>query len=204
MDTCGFGRYILEKITLGSGSPRRLEILKRLGLNIIVKPPSTDETLDMRLSPEENALNLSLEKLHDVRQNNPEDKWIITADTFITYKDKILGKPLDREDAFSMLSMLSGSEHKVLTGVSVYSKDLNREISEVDSTIVKFKKLTSDEINRYLDLNEWQDAAGAYKIQEMGEILVEYIKGSFSSVMGLPIRRIYGMLISLNFIIPVI
>lgn len=197
-------RYILEKVTLGSASPRRLTILKKLGLDIVVKPPILDEIVDISLTPEENALKLSIDKMNEVKKNNPEDKWIITADTFISYKGQILGKPLDREDAYKMISMLSGSEHEVLTGVTIFSKEIDKTISEVDSTTVKFKKLSTDQIERYLDMNQWQDAAGAYKIQELGEILIEYINGSFSSVMGLPISRIYGMLLSLNFIIPVI
>lgn len=186
-------------ITLGSASPRRLELLQKLNLEVIVKPPKIEEVMDRNLTVEENAIKISLDKLKYVKDVNPNDAYIITADTFIVYQNRTLGKPVDRTDAFNMLKMLSGKEHRVLTGVSIYSKEEDRIISEVDITLVNFKELTADEINSYLDLNEWVDAAGAYQIQNMGEILIESINGSYSSVMGLPISRIYGMFVSLNF-----
>lgn len=194
----------MEKITLGSASPRRLELLKKLNINAIVKPPDIIEEMNPDLSVEMNAIKISRDKLDYIKSKNPNDLWIITADTFIVHKNNTMEKPKNRDDAFNMLHTLSGEKHKVLTGVSIYSKKSNQILSDVDTTIVTFKNLTSEEINYYLDFNEWLDAAGAYQIQRMGEILVESINGSYSSVMGLPISRIYGMLRSLNFIIPVI
>ena len=194
----------MEIITLGSKSPRRLEILEKLGMKVVVKPPNIIETFDDNLSVEENAIKISLDKLENVKTANPEDPWVVTADTFISINESILGKPKDRLEAKNMLEMLSGKSHKVVTGVSLYSKKQNKTVSKSDITIVKFKKLTKNEINFYLSLNEWKDAAGAYKIQETGEILIDSINGSYSSVMGLPISSIYGMFVSLNFIYPVI
>ncbi len=191
-------------ITLGSASPRRLELLKKFGFEITVKPPDIDEIMDIKLSIEENAIKISKDKLDYVRLNNPNDNYILTADTFIALGNDTYGKPLDRSDAFNMIKTLSGKEHKVLTGVSIYSKILDKTLSEVDTTFVKFKKLSDEEINNYLNYNEWQDAAGAYQIQNMGEILIESINGSYTSVMGLPISRINGMFVSLNFNNPVI
>lgn len=191
-------------ITLGSASPRRLELLKKFGLDITVKPANINEVMDKTLSVEENAIKISNDKLNNVRENNPNDNFILTADTFIALDNKTFGKPLDKSDAFNMIKKFSGREHKVLTGVSIYSKFLDKTISEVDTTLVKFRILTDKDINKYLNYNEWQDAAGAYQIQNMGEILIESINGSYSSVMGLPISRIYGMLLSLNFNNPVI
>lgn len=190
----------MERVTLGSASPRRLELLKKLNIDIDVKPPNIDEIMNEELSPEENSIKVSLDKLNYIKNENKNDLWIITADTFISYKNIILGKPTNRENAFDMLKMLSGKEHKVITGVSIYSKKVNKTISEADITTVKFKKLTDNEINFYLDCEEWVDAAGAYQIQNRGEILIESINGSYSSVMGLPISRIYGMFESLNFL----
>lgn len=190
----------MERVTLGSASPRRLELLKKLNIDIDVKPPNIEEIMNEELSPEDNSIKVSLDKLNYIKNENKDDLWIITADTFISYKNIILGKPTNRENAFDMLKMLSGKEHKVITGVSIYSKKLNKTLSEADITTVKFKKLTDNEINFYLECEEWVDAAGAYQIQNRGEILIESINGSYSSVMGLPISRIYGMFESLNFL----
>ncbi|OQY39372.1 MAG: septum formation protein Maf [Spirochaetaceae bacterium 4572_7] len=189
----------MDQITLGSKSPRRLELLKRLNLNIIVKPSNIDETFNKNKTLEENGLDISNKKLLEIRTRNPNDKWIVTADTFIAFRGIALGKPRDREDAFDMLQTLAGNEHKVITALSLYSKKAEKTLSEVDISYVKFKDLSTNEINSYLDLNEWEDAAGGYKIQAQGEILTEYIKGTFSSIMGLPINRFYGMLTALNY-----
>ncbi|MGL1892119.1 MAG: Maf family protein [Spirochaetaceae bacterium] len=194
----------MEVITLGSKSPRRLELLKRLDYKVVVKPPKIKEEMDLNLSVEENAIKISMDKLNYIKKHNPDDKWILTADTFIVYNNKTLGKPIDRTDAFNMLKLLSGKRHKVLTGICIYSKIQNKILTDVDVTEVHFKKITDAQINDYLSYNEWQDAAGSYQIQNRGEILVQYINGSFSSVMGLPISRIYGMFTTLNFNNPVI
>ena len=194
----------MGKITLGSGSPRRRELLMRLGIDPIIRKPLVDERFNKNLSIEDNAIEISLQKLEYIKKHFPEERWIITADTFIEIDGDILGKPIDRKDAYKMLKRLSNKEHRVLTGVSIYKKDENRVLSEVDLSYVLFKDLSSEDINFYLDKEEWVDAAGAYKIQESGEILIEKINGSFSSIMGLPINKIYGMLKTLNFIYPVI
>ncbi|QEN06132.1 septum formation protein Maf [Thiospirochaeta perfilievii] len=191
-------------VTLGSKSPRRYELLKKLGVDIVVKPPNIEEICDENLSVQENAIKITLDKLNSVRENNPNDEIILTADTFITLDNKIYGKPKNRVEAFNMITKFSGKTHQVLTGVAIYSKELDKTVTELDITSVKFKNLDKKTVDYYLNFNEWQDAAGAYQIQNMGEILIDYINGSYSSVMGLPISRIYGMFVSLNFINPVI
>ncbi|MBN2618673.1 MAG: septum formation protein Maf [Spirochaetales bacterium] len=189
----------METITLGSASPRRAEILDRLGINYIIRHPNINEEIDPLLSIEENSKKISIDKLNYIKKNYPHDKWILTADTFIEFENCILGKPVNREDAFKMLKALSGNKHIVLTGVSIYSKKLDITVTEIDKTAVIFKKLSDKEIDNYLNFNEWIDAAGSYQIQNRGEILIDSINGSFSSVMGLPLSRIYGMFVSLNF-----
>ncbi len=191
----------MEVVTLGSGSPRRKQLLEKLNIPTIIKTPKTNEEMNRNLTAEENAIKISNDKLQYIIKHNPDDKWILTADTFISYNNKTLGKPRDREDAYNMLQMLSNNIHRVLTGVTIYSKREQKTISEVDITYVTFKNLSKNDIDYYLDFNEWIDAAGAYQIQNMGEILIESINGSYSSVMGLPISRIYGMFTSLNFYI---
>lgn len=189
----------MELITLASASPRRLELLKKLDLNVTVKKPNVDETFDPQKNIIDNGIEIALKKLNYIKNNNPDDKWIIAADTFIEINDNILGKPKDYSDAFNMLKLLSNKIHNVITAVTVYSKKVDITLNEVDITEVEFNNLSDSDIRSYLDYNEWIDAAGAYKIQEKGEILVKKINGSFSSVMGLPINLIYGMLKKLNF-----
>ena len=139
--------------------------------------------------------------------------WILGADTIIELDGRIMGKPASADEARTMLSSLSAKEHRVLTGVSLLKASIENPASskstlvidkpkfatECDVTLVRFSKLSNDEIEWYLRSCEWRDAAGSYKIQQKGACLVESIFGSYSNVVGLPIRRIYGMLLEQNF-----
>lgn len=193
----------MEVITLGSASPRRLELLKKICPQIVVKPGDIEEIIDDTLTPQENAIKLAEDKLIAIKEINPNDNWILTADTFISFENHILGKPQDKTDAKKMLTMLSGQTHKVMTGVALYSKKTDKIYSDVDITDVTFKNLDSCILNYYLGSGDWEDAAGAYKIQSLGEILIASINGSYSSVMGLPLSLIYGMFVTTKFINPV-
>jgi len=193
----------MEIVTLGSSSPRRLELLSRFNFNIEVIPPDNEEIVDINLSHKENAEKISLEKLYNIKRRFPFKETIITADTFISFNNEILGKPNNITDAKEMLKLLSGKKHKVITGVSIYSRKKNLILSETEITDVEFRELTDNDIEFYLSTDEWIDAAGAYKIQGIGEMLIHKIIGSYTNVMGLPIKLIYGMFVSLNFINPV-
>lgn len=189
----------MERITLASASPRRKELMERLGLTLDIVIPETEEIMTITSNEKDLAQKLSKEKLEDVKKRTPEALWIVASDTFIYFDGKCLGKPRDRKEAEEMLKALSGKTHQVVTGIAVYSKRKNRLITDADCSTVTFNNLSNDDLNWYLDTGEWKDAAGAYKIQEKGECLVKEIKGSFSSIMGLPINRLYGILKTLNF-----
>lgn len=181
-------------IILASASPRRRELLERMGIQdfqIVVS--DADETLEDGLSPAAQVEQLSRRKAAAVAAlvNDP-DALIIAADTVVALDGAILGKPADREDAFRMLSALSGARHHVYTGVTVMQG--SRILTRHEETSVEFRPLTAEEISLYIAAGESMDKAGAYGIQGCGCLLVEGICGDYYNVMGLPIVRLAGML----------
>ena len=181
------------RIILASASPRRKELLTRMGLtDFSVVTSDADETLQDGLSPAEQVERLSLLKARSAAKLVPEDALIIAADTVVTLNSAILGKPSDENDAFSMLSALSGSRHQVYTGVTVLHQGKNLTCHEMTS--VDFRPLSSEEIRHYIATKECMDKAGAYGIQGYGCLLVEGIVGDYYNVMGLPVVRLARML----------
>ena len=181
---------------LVSASPRRKELLERLGLAPLVISVDMEEFHDPSLSPDELTLSLARQKMeafHRLSEGKRTDfSAALTADTIVHIDGQHLGKPADRKEAASMLRLLSGREHRVSTGFVLTVGEKRYE--EVVSTQVCFNSLSESDIDFYLASGEWHDAAGAYKIQERGEIMINWIKGSWSNVMGLPISRIYAIL----------
>jgi len=190
----------METIHLISGSPRRQTLLNQMGLPFKVNPVDTEEFMDPRKSPDELARSIAEEKLHAFLSVKPDDvEWAVAADTFIYFEGTTIGKPGDRFDAYNELKKFSGQTHQVYTGITLFNKETDRIITEVEITDVTFRKLTENEIQWYLNTDEWKDVAGSYRIQEKGECLIQGINGSYSSVMGLPITLFYGMLSKLNY-----
>jgi septum formation protein len=187
---------ITKKILLASASPRRSQLLKDAGFEFtVIKGKETDETLPDNLTGKDVALFLAEKKADTYADSVTNNTVLITADTIVCLEDKILGKPKDYEDAYKILQSLSGKEHKVITGVSVRSTD--KQIAFADETCVKFKTLSDDEINYYIKHYKPFDKAGAYGIQEwIGYIGITKIKGSYFNVMGLPIQKVYEVLVS--------
>ena len=179
-----------KSIVLASNSPRRKALLEQLRLPFKVVPSSVNESRNVN----ENAKNL-VERLSEkkARSVDVDDDWlIIAADTVINLNEKIFGKPFSKEDGFLMLRELSGKVHKVHTGVCmVLNKDL--EIFSVQ-TDVYFRELTDEMIHWYWSLDESRDKAGSYAIQGAGSVLVEKIVGSYSNVVGLPLKETADML----------
>jgi septum formation protein len=174
------------KIILASASPRRRELLERIGISdFTVFPSSVDETIPENTSPEGAVQLLSKAKAESISEKAGKDAVIIAADTIVLFGGEILGKPSGRDDAFRMLSMLSGQTHEVFTGLCVRSGE--KEIQTVERTAVKFRELSDEEINRYIDSGEPFDKAGAYGIQGIGSMLVKSVNGDFYNVMGLPV-----------------
>ena len=181
------------KIILASQSPRRKELLERMGIrDFETISPNVDESAFRGLPPEELVRRLSAEKAAAVAGRAGEDAIVIAADTVVALEGAVLGKPADELDAFKMLSALSGVRHQVYTGVTVCRGGEKQTAHEV--TDVTFRELSEREIEDYISTGEPMDKAGAYGIQGYGALLIQGISGDYYNVMGLPVCRLSGML----------
>lgn len=174
------------KIVLASGSPRRKEILENMNLKFDIIKSEIEETIVENESPEELVKRLSYEKAHDIASKNL-DSIVIGADTIVVLNNNVLGKPKDEDEAFNMLKQMSGKEHDVITGISILCLGLKKEINDYCVSKVKFKNLSDEEIYSYIRTGECMDKAGAYGIQGLGGLLVEYIEGDYFNIVGFPI-----------------
>lgn len=183
----------MAQIVLASGSPRRKELLERIGVtDFLVRVPEVEETFPEGLTPQKVVSHISREKAEAAsRLCGPEDI-IITADTMVFLDQARLGKPRDEAHALEMLTALQGRRHTVCTGVSV-CQGLKR-LTETESTDVFFRPATEAELRRYIATGEPMDKAGAYGVQGRGALLVERLEGDFFNVMGLPVLRLARML----------
>ena len=172
---------------LASNSPRRREILENFGFSLKIMSENVDETSDKE-NIKEKITEIAEKKVKAVAVKNPEE-YVVGADTVVVVDGKILGKPKNREEAFSMLKMLSGKSHEVITAYSFMNIHKGICTSDTETTKVYFKTLSDDEINWYIDTKEPMDKAGAYGIQGKGAVFVEKIEGDFFSVMGFPLGR---------------
>ena len=180
-------------IILASQSPRRKELLERMGIrDFETISPNVDESVFHGLPPEELVRRLSAEKAAAVAGRAGEDAIVIAADTVVALEGAVLGKPADELDAFKMLSALSGVRHQVYTGVTVCRGGEKQTAHEV--TDVTFRELSEREIEDYISTGEPMDKAGAYGIQGYGALLIQGISGDYYNVMGLPVCRLSGML----------
>ena len=182
------------KIVLASNSPRRKELLAQLGLDFTVRTLSdVDESYPEGLTNEETASYIARKKAEAHAAQMAEDELIITADTIVCSEGKVLGKPVDADDAKLMLHQLAGRTHQVVTGVAIVTKA--KQIDFAVTSDVTFAPLTDAEIDFYVSRYRPFDKAGAYGIQEwIGLVAVEELRGSFFNVMGLPVQRLYGVL----------
>ncbi|KPJ50247.1 MAG: hypothetical protein AMJ41_01665 [candidate division Zixibacteria bacterium DG_27] len=182
-----------RKLLLASASPRRSIILSRSGVDFSVKRCLIPEpTLD-GLKPHQVALKLAEMKATEVTRYFPKHV-VLGADTVVVLKEQILGKPKDRDDAFRMLSQLSGRTHAVHTALAIEIRKLDFKRSDYETTKVKFKKLTPEDIDNYIISGEPMDKAGAYGIQGLGHFLVRSISGPLDNVVGLPLARLARLL----------
>ena len=183
----------MAQIVLASGSPRRKELLERIGVtDFLVRVPEVEETFPEGLTPQKVVSHISREKAEAAsRLCGPEDI-IITADTMVFLDQARLGKPRDEAHALEMLTALQGRKHTVCTGVSVCQGD--RRLTETESTDVFFRPASEAELRRYIATGEPMDKAGAYGVQGRGALLVERLEGDFFNVMGLPLLRLARML----------
>ena len=183
-----------DDIILASSSPRRKELLQRLGLPFKVRTLfGVDESFPENLRGEDIALYIARKKAEAYKSSMSSNELLITADTIVCLDGVVMGKPYGAENAKTILRQLSGRVHQVITGVTVLTQ-VKRESFAVTSH-VKFANVTEDEIDYYVDNYLPFDKAGAYGIQEwIGMIGVKEIKGSYYNVMGLPVFRLYDEL----------
>lgn len=177
----------MNKIILASASPRRKELLETAGAEFEIIVADVDESVPEGTKPEDAAIMTAEKKALAVAESH-KDSVVIGADTIVVAGEKILGKPTDKANACRMLSMLSGVEHKVITGVCLACGDKKITFAQVSK--VKFYDLTDDEINAYVETGEPMDKAGAYGIQGKGCVLVEKIEGDYFNIVGLPVARV--------------
>lgn len=177
------------QIILASASPRRRELLKTLTADFSVVPAVGEEKADASLPPEKYACAIAEAKCAEVFKRFPR-ALVIGCDTIVVFGDRILGKPRDRADAVATLKMLSGGEHRVITGVCVAYGD--KKIVDFESTAVYFNRLTDGFIGDYVNSGSPMDKAGSYGIQDGG--LVRDIDGDYDNVVGLPVRLLEKMM----------
>ena len=180
------------KLILASGSPRRAELLEKMGLEFTIQPSNTEEVLEPGLSPQQEVMSLSLQKAQAVYAGLSEEAVVLSADTVVVLDDYILGKPQDEDDAKKMLRALSGRHHLVLTGVTVMGPD--GTATHCEETQVHFRPLSDQEIESYVNSGEPMDKAGAYGIQGTAMLFVDRLVGDYYNVMGLPVCKTGQML----------
>ncbi len=179
------------KLVLGSASPRRKELMSGAGLDFTIRLADIDESHFPHFDdPAEVPVYLSKQKALALSPTLIDNELLITADTVVIIGNEILGKPANRAEAIAMLEHLSGSTNRVVTGVTLMSREKSDSFNV--STNVHFRKLSSREIEYYVDTYKPFDKAGAYGIQEwIGYVGITGIEGSFYNVMGLPIQSIF-------------
>lgn len=200
----------MKEIVLASASPRRSELLKQVGVQFKVIPSYVDEEFDEGISPERLVQDLSYKKALDIAKKMKDSSLVIGADTVVV-KERILGKPENREEAFKTLKLLQGRWHDVITGVTIIDSSTLNSRTSYEKTRVKMCELSDDKIESYINMEEPLPMggahcktavgkssvlgyAGAYGIQGIGAILIEKIDGCYFNVVGLPLMKLSVML----------
>ena len=185
-------------IILASGSPRRKEILRSLGLDFeIIKPDINEAHFDDE-TPEKYCVRLAETKAHEISRTH-KNSLVIAADTIVVIDENILGKPKDRGEAFNMLKILQGRQHEVLTGIAI-ARGENLS-SGFERTFVKFRALTDNQISSYISTGESDDKAGGYAVQGKGALLIEHINGDYYNVVGFPVCKFGFMLEKFGYVL---
>ncbi len=182
-----------KRLILASNSPRRIALLKSLGYHFDIIPHDIEECIHSNVLPAELVQNLAFLKAIDVA-GRVCDAVIVSADTIIVHEKGILGKPKDVSDAKRILSILSNSEHEVISGVCVMEMLSRKKMLRTERTHIKMRNIKDEEIDRYILTGEPMDKAGAYAIQGEGRKFIERIDGSYSNAVGLPLELLQEML----------
>ena len=187
-----------KNFILGSGSERRLQLLKQIGIKPdLILIPNINEKVFSKELPRKYVQRMSLEK-NKVFQTKYSQSIVLTADTIVSVGRRVLPKTMDIKTAEQCLRLISGRRHKVLTSFTLYSPNNSLKIKTIQS-IIKFKRLHSDEINYYLASKEWKGKAGGYAIQGIAASFINFISGSYSNVVGLPLAELYASLLSIGY-----
>ncbi|MEW6066047.1 septum formation protein Maf [Desulforamulus profundi] len=179
----------MRPIILASASPRRQELLANLGLEFEVKVSEVDETLDENMPAAQQVEKLAERKASVVAAQSTKGL-VIGADTLVVLGGKPLGKPADREEAVQMLKSLQGRSHEVFTGLAVIDAATGQSVVTHQATAVRFKPLSSEQIQRYVDTGEPMGKAGAYAVQGKASIFIDSIRGCYFNVVGLPVAKL--------------
>lgn len=184
---------MLPHIVLASKSPRRRELLTMLGVtDFEIIPADSEAEFPAGIHPGEAAISVALGKAVEIVPRAPEGALILAADTVVSLEGRILEKPADEDEAFAMLSALSGRSHTVYSGVVLIQGD--KKLCRYEATDVRFRSLGEDEIRRYIATGEPMDKAGAYGAQGIASVFIERIDGDFFNVVGLPLCTLGRML----------
>jgi septum formation protein len=182
----------VSKIILASTSPRRSELLKQIGVEFELASGDVQERPHPDEAPPDYITRIARAKVIAVARQR-ESGLIIGADTVVVLDGQMLGKPIDEADAARMLKRLSGRWHAVMTGVALYDVATRQEVADFDKTLVRFARLTDNEIEWYVKTGEPMDKAGAYGIQGLGGLFVDEIAGNYYNVVGLPLPLVYRL-----------
>ena len=194
-----------KKILLASQSPRRHSLIKKLNVDFDTTNPTFEEKLESNIYTDEKIKSLSLQKALSVLDNNGTDKsplkncLIISADTVVVLNNTILGKPKDEQNAYEMLSDLSGKKHFVVTALTVLDSDTKKVFSDIVKTYVTFCNLSEELIRKYIKEKKPLDKAGSYGIQEMGPEFIAQVEGDLENVIGLPTKALKELLIKAGY-----
>jgi septum formation protein len=191
----------VENIILASASQRRQELLKRILGNFQIIVSDFDESsIPFKNNIPSYVMNLAEGKARSVSKKimDQDNNLIIGCDTIVAFNNRILGKPKDKKDAFEMLQALSGNEHEVYSGLAILDVKSNKIIKDFVCTKVKFSKLSSVQIEKYINTGDPMDKAGAYGIQGKAGVFVENINGCYYNVVGLPLNKLNSMLMEMG------
>ena len=186
------------KLVLGSGSPRRFDLMTQAGLSFVKRVIEVDESFPIDLELDRIALHVAEKKAYAHKDSMKEDELIITADTIVVYDGKVYGKPKTKKEALDTLLMLSDSIHYVYTGTCLYTSDGIKSFSVKSE--VKFGIIKPQEAKKYISEQSPMDKAGSYGIQDwIGQTRIEWIKGSYTNILGLPLAQLWDALKQYNF-----
>ncbi len=187
-----------NKIILASSSPFRKKLLEQTGLTFEIMSPNYKEDISVSQSPEEVVKTLSEGKASNVANSINGDAVIVGSDQVFVFKGKIYGKAKDISEAKKRLKMLSGTHHRLVTGLCVINTESKITKTISDTVKIYMRKLNDSEIDNYLNTGEWEGVAGSYRIEGKGVALIERIEGDYFSVIGLPVFKLLTMLREMN------